>query len=59
MKMVHVRSEFHLLPIGTLSVDPMGEWHVLYDHYENDETRQYVEIWLPMKQERTIAGEDA
>lgn len=26
-----------------------GKWYYVYDHYENAQFGEFVEIWLPMK----------
>lgn len=59
MKKVWVHSRDCLLPIGVLSADYGGKWFVLYDHYENEETSEFVEIWLPAAFRGSIAGDCA
>lgn len=36
-----------MLPIGTTSVWPNRMWTVVYDHFEDEEKEEYVEIHLP------------
>ena len=41
----------YFAPIGSAHVDQStGTWYYVYDHYENEETQEFIELWLPITQ---------
>lgn len=52
--MIEIRRECHehLLPVGSIrwEAERVTPKFALYDIYENEDTDEFVEIWVPLKE---------
>lgn len=58
--MIEIRRESHdqLLPVGSIwwKAERVVPKFALYDIYERDETGEYVELWVPVKEYKEENG---